>query len=66
MLLYLSDLLHSFLEDCTFVRFDVEVVNVVKVGEDELGKLFDVLVLVLAVPFLVDPLWTVGTKQRGN
>lgn len=66
MLLYLSDLLHSFLEDCTFVRFDVEVVNVVKVGEDELGELFDVLVLVLAVPLLVDPLWTVGTKQRGN
>lgn len=66
LFLYLSDLLHSFLEDCTFVRFDIEVVNVVEVGEDQLGELFNVLVLVLAVPLLVDPLWTAGTKQRGK
>lgn len=66
LLLYLSDLLHSFLEDCTFVRFDIEVVNVVEVGEDQLGELLDVLVLVLAVPLLVDPLWTAGTKRRGE
>lgn len=56
MLFYLSDLLHSFLQDCTFVGFDVEVVDVVEVGEDQLSKLLDVFVLVLAVALLVAPL----------
>lgn len=64
MLLYLPDLLHSFLQDCTFVRFDIEVVNVVEVGEDQLGELLDVLVLVLAVPLLVAPLRTAGTGEK--
>lgn len=64
MLLYLSDLFHSFLQDCTFVRFDIEVVDVVEVGEDQLGELFDVFVLVLAVALLVAPLWTAGTKEK--
>lgn len=63
MLLYLSDLFHSFLQDCTFVRLDIEVVDVVKVGEDQLGELFDVFVLVLAVAFLVAPLWTTEAKR---
>lgn len=64
MLLYLSDLLHSFLQDCTFVRLDIEVVDVVEVGEDQLGELFDVFVLVLAVALLVAPLWTAETERR--
>lgn len=63
MLLYLSDLFHSFLQDCTFVRLDIEVVDVVKVGEDQLGELFDVFVLVLAVAFLVAPLWTTEARR---
>lgn len=63
MLLYLSDLFHSFLQDCTFVRLDIEVVDVVEVGKDQLGELFDVFVLVLPVALLVAPLWTVETKR---
>ncbi len=63
MLLYLSDLFHSFLQDCTFVRLDIEVVDVVEVGKDQLGELFYVFVLVLAVALLVAPLWTAGTKR---
>lgn len=63
LLLYLSDLFHSFLQNCTFVRLDIEVVNVIEVGEDQLGELFDVLVLVLAVALLVAPLWTAETKK---
>lgn len=66
MLLYLPDLFHSFLQDCTFVGFDVEVVDVVEVGEDQLGELFDVLVLVLAVALLVAPLGTAETEQEEN
>lgn len=62
MLLYLSDLFHSFLQDCTFVRLDIEVVDVVEVGKDQLGELFDVFVLVLAVALLVAPLWATETK----
>lgn len=34
LFLYLSDLFHSFLQDCTFVRLDIEVVDVIEVGED--------------------------------
>lgn len=64
LLLDLSDLFHSFLQNCTFVRLDVEVVNVVEVGEDQLGELFDVFVLVLAVALLVAPLWTAETKRN--
>ena len=64
MLLYLSDLFHSFLQDCTFVRLDIEVVDVVEVGKDQLGELFDVFVLVLAVALLVAPLGTAETKRE--
>lgn len=54
MLFDLSDLPHSFLEDGTFVRLDVEAVDVGEVGRDELGQLFDVLGLLLP-PTLVTP-----------
>ena len=64
MLLYLSDLLHSFLKDCTFVRLDVEVVDVVEVGEDQLGQLLDVFVLVLAIALLVAPLGAVKKRWK--
>lgn len=64
MLLYLSDLFHSFLQNCTFVRFDIEVVDVVEVGEDQLSELFDVFVLMLTVSLLVAPLWTAETKSK--
>lgn len=64
LLLYLSDLFHSFLQNCTFVRLDIEVVDVVEVGEDQLGELFDVFVLVLAVALFVTPLWATGGGQR--
>lgn len=63
MFLYLSDLFHSFLQDCTFVRLDIEVVDVIEVGENELGELFDVFVLLLTVALLIAPL---GTKKRKN
>lgn len=63
MLLYLSDLFHSFLQNCTFVRLDIEVVDVIEVGEDQLSELFDVFVLVLTVALLVAPLWTTETKR---
>lgn len=65
LLLYLPDLFHSFLQDCTFVRFDIEVVDVVEVGEDQLGELFNVFVLVLAVALLVAPFGTAETKTGG-
>lgn len=64
LLLYLPDLLHSFLQDCTFVRFDIEIVDVVEVGEYQLCKFFDVFVLVLAVAFLVAPLGTADAKKQ--
>lgn len=56
LLLDLPDLLHRLLEDGAFVRLDVEVVHVVDVGEDQLGQLLDVLVLLLPVPPLSAPL----------
>lgn len=64
LLLYLSDLFHSFLQDCTFVRLDIEVVDVIEVGKDQLGELLDVFVLVLAVALLVAPLRTTETQRR--
>jgi len=36
LLFYLSDLSHSLFEDGTFVRLDVEAVNVGEIGRDEL------------------------------
>lgn len=65
MLLYLSDLFHSFLQNCTFVGLDIEVVNVIEVGEDQLCKLFDVFVLVLTIALLVAPLWTIEKENTG-
>lgn len=61
LFLYLSDLFHSFLQDCTFVRLDIEIVDVIEVGENELSELFDVFVLLLTVALLIAPL---GTKKR--
>lgn len=63
LFLYLSDLFHSFLQDCTFVRLDIEVVNVIEVGENELSELFDVFVLLLTIALLIAPL---GTKKEKN
>lgn len=54
LLFDLSDLSHSLLEDGTFVRLDVEAVNVGEVGRDELSQLLDVLAL-LFPPTLVTP-----------
>ncbi|TNN88945.1 hypothetical protein EYF80_000823 [Liparis tanakae] len=55
--------LNNFLQDCTFVRLDIEVVDVVEVGKDQLGELLDVFVLVLAVALLVAPLWTTDKEK---
>lgn len=67
LLLDLPDLLHRLFEDGTFVRFDVEVVHVVDVGEDQLGQLLDVLVLLLPVPPLSTPLRAGGQGgKRGH
>lgn len=54
MLLDLSDLPHCLLQDGTFVRLDVEAVNVGEVGRDELSQLLYVLAL-LFPPTLVTP-----------
>lgn len=54
MLFDLSDLPHGLLEDGTFVRLDVEAVDVGEVGRDELSQLLDVLAL-LFPPTLVTP-----------
>lgn len=68
LLLDLPDLLHRLLEDGALVRLDVEVVHVVDVGEDQLGELLDVFVLLLPVPPLRAPLGAGEcrqTKPRG-
>lgn len=54
LLFDLSDLSHSLLENCAFVRLDIEAVDVGEVGRDELSQLFDVLAL-LFPPTLVTP-----------
>lgn len=54
LLLDLSDLPHSLLENSTFVRLDVEAVNVREVSRDELSQFLDVLALLLP-PTLVTP-----------
>lgn len=54
LLFDLSDLSHGLLEDCAFVRLDIEAVDVREVGRDELSQLFDVLAL-LFPPTLVTP-----------
>lgn len=54
MLFYLPDLPHGLLENGTFVRLDVEAVDVGEVGGDELRQLFDVFALLLP-PTLVTP-----------
>lgn len=63
LLLDLPDLLHRLLEDGAFVRLDVEVVHVIDVGEDQLGQLLDVLVLLLPVPPLSAPLGAKGREE---
>lgn len=54
LLFDLSDLSHGLLEDCAFVRLDIEAVDVGEVGRDELSQLFDVLALLFPPP-LVTP-----------
>lgn len=54
LLFDLSDLPHGLLEDGTFVRLDVEAVDVGEIGGDELSQLLDVLAL-LFPPTLVTP-----------
>lgn len=54
LLFDLSDLPHGLLENSTFVRLDVEAVNVREVGGDELSQFLDVLALLLP-PTLVTP-----------
>lgn len=66
LLFYLSDLFHSFLQDCTFVRLDIEVVDVIEVGEDQLRELFDVFVFMLAVALLVAALGTAGKRESNE
>lgn len=56
MLLDLPDLLYRLLENGALVWLDVEVVHIVDVGEDQLGQLLNVLVLLLPVPPLCAPL----------
>lgn len=63
LLLDLPDLLHCLFEDGTFVRLHVEVVHVIDVGEDQLGQLLNVLVLLLAVPPLSVPLRAGGIQR---
>lgn len=45
LLFDLSDLSHGLLEDGTFVRLDIEAVDIGEVGRDELSQLFNVLAL---------------------
>lgn len=47
LLFDLADLPHRLFEDGTFVRFDVEAVDVAEVGGDQLGQLLDVFALLL-------------------
>lgn len=54
LLFDLSNLSHGLLEDCAFVRLDIEAVDVGEVGRDELSQLFNVLAL-LFPPTLVTP-----------
>ena len=54
LLFDLSDLPHGLLEDGTFVRLDVEAVDVGEVGRDELSQFLDVLALLFS-PTLVTP-----------
>jgi len=49
---YLSNLLHSFFQDCTFVRFEVEVVNIIKICKNQLCKFFYIFILLLTIAFL--------------
>lgn len=65
LLFYLTNLFHRFFQDCTFVRLDVEVIDVVDVGEDQLGELFDVFILLLAVSLLRASLGAVE-RERDN
>lgn len=61
LLLDLADLAHRLFEDGTFVRFDVEAVDVAEVGRDQLGQLLDVFALLL--PTL--PLTPAGDQLQG-
>lgn len=54
LLFDLSDLSHGLLEDGTFVRLDIEAVDVGEVGRDELSQLFNVFALLFS-PTLVTP-----------
>lgn len=60
LLLDLPDLLHSLLEDGTFVGFDIEVVYVVDVSKDQLCQLLDIFVLLLPVAPLSTSFWAAG------
>lgn len=52
LLFYLTNLFHSFFQDCTFVRLDIEVIDVIDVGENQLSEFFNIFILLLAVSFL--------------
>lgn len=64
LLFDLSDLLHCFFEDGTFIRLDVEIIHVIDVGEDQFCQLLNVLVLLLPIPPLSAPLR--AGRQVGN
>lgn len=63
LLLDLPDLLHRLFENGTFVGLDVEVVDVVDVGEDQLRQLLDVFILLLSVAFLKASLGAGSQKE---
>lgn len=67
LLLDLPDLLHRLLQDGTFVGLEVEVVDVIYVGEDQLCQLLNVFILLFPVAFLKASLGAGSqTEQQKN
>lgn len=63
LLFDLSDLSHGLLQDGTFVRLNIEAVDVGEVGRDELSQLLDVLALLFPPTFVTPAGMSRGLKH---
>lgn len=64
LLFNLTNLFHGFLQDCTFVRLDIEVVDVIEVCENQLCKLLYVLIFMFPVTFFSASFGTVKRNTK--
>lgn len=61
LLFYLSDLSYCFLQNCTFIWLDIEIVNITKISRYQFSQFFNIFTLLLP-----SPLFTTAGKTEGG